>query len=41
MAPLVATRMPMHSPRAPGPRQVFYGQGPLAFIPSQPGFGYQ
>jgi polyadenylate-binding protein len=40
MAPSIAPpRMPMFPPGGPG--QVFYGQPPPAFIPPQPGFGYQ
>ncbi|KAM1002829.1 hypothetical protein ACFX2I_003226 [Malus domestica] len=39
MAP---SRMPMYPPGGPGlGQQIFYGQGPPAIIPSQPGFGYQ
>ncbi|XP_068324152.1 polyadenylate-binding protein 8-like [Pyrus communis] len=39
MAP---SRMPMYHPGGPGlGQQIFYGQGPPAIIPSQPGFGYQ
>ncbi|XP_015889862.2 polyadenylate-binding protein 4 [Ziziphus jujuba] len=41
MAPPVAARMPMYPPGATGLGQVFYGQGPPAIIPPQPGFGYQ
>lgn len=42
MAPSVAPRMPMYPPGGPGlGQQIFYGQGPPAIIPSQPGFGYQ
>ena len=42
MAPPVASRMPMYPPGGPGlGQQIFYGQGPPAIIPSQPGFGYQ
>uniref|UniRef100_A0A5B7CB83 Polyadenylate-binding protein n=1 Tax=Davidia involucrata TaxID=16924 RepID=A0A5B7CB83_DAVIN len=38
----VAPRMPMYPPGAPGyGQQLFYGQGPPAIIPPQPGFGYQ
>lgn len=38
----VAPRMPMYPPGGPGMgQQIFYGQGPPAIIPSQPGFGYQ
>ncbi|KAK3022537.1 hypothetical protein RJ639_047475 [Escallonia herrerae] len=42
MAPSVAPRMPMYPPGGPGMgQQIFYGQAPPAFIPPQPGFGYQ
>ncbi|KAF3435430.1 hypothetical protein FNV43_RR22519 [Rhamnella rubrinervis] len=42
MTPSVAPRMPMYPPGGPGiGQQIFYGQGPPAIIPSQPGFGYQ
>ncbi|KAK1276178.1 Polyadenylate-binding protein 2 [Acorus gramineus] len=42
MAPTVAPRMPMYPPGSPGlAQQMFYGQGPPAMIPAQPGFGYQ
>ncbi|OMO56629.1 hypothetical protein CCACVL1_26408 [Corchorus capsularis] len=42
MAPAVGPRMPMYPPGAPGlGQQLFYGQGPPAIIPPQPGFGYQ
>lgn len=42
MAPSVAPRMPMYPPGGPGiGQQIFYGQAPPAFIPPQPGFGYQ
>ncbi|GAV80307.1 PABP domain-containing protein, partial [Cephalotus follicularis] len=42
MGPSVAPRMPMYPPGAPGlGQQLFYGQGPPAIIPPQPGFGYQ
>ncbi|KAF5448172.1 hypothetical protein F2P56_028728 [Juglans regia] len=42
MPPSVAPRLPMYPPGAPGlGQQIFYGQGPPAIIPSQPGFGYQ
>ncbi|OVA15873.1 RNA recognition motif domain [Macleaya cordata] len=42
MAPSVAPRMPMYPPGGPGlGQQIFYGQGPPAMIPPQPGFGYQ
>ncbi|KAM6540771.1 hypothetical protein CsatB_005218 [Cannabis sativa] len=42
IAPSVAPRMPMYPPGGPGiGQQIFYGQGPPAIIPSQPGFGYQ
>ncbi|XP_063936061.1 polyadenylate-binding protein 2 isoform X2 [Daucus carota subsp. sativus] len=34
-------RMPMYPPGGPGLPQRFYGQGRPAFIPPQPGFGYQ
>ncbi|EXB54169.1 Polyadenylate-binding protein 2 [Morus notabilis] len=38
----VNPRMPMYPPGAPGlGQQLFYGQGPPALIPPQPGFGYQ
>ncbi|KAJ6671205.1 POLYADENYLATE-BINDING PROTEIN [Salix viminalis] len=41
MAPTVG-RMPMYPPTGPGlGQQIFYGQGPPAIIPPQPGFGYQ
>ncbi|KAF9675888.1 hypothetical protein SADUNF_Sadunf09G0080200 [Salix dunnii] len=41
MAPTVG-RMPMYPPNGPGlGQQIFYGQGPPAIIPPQPGFGYQ
>ncbi|KAJ6905905.1 polyadenylate-binding protein 8-like [Populus alba x Populus x berolinensis] len=41
MAPSVG-RMPMYPPTGPGlGQQIFYGQGPPAIIPPQPGFGYQ
>ncbi|KAM0943181.1 hypothetical protein DsansV1_C13g0119541 [Dioscorea sansibarensis] len=40
MAP--TPRIPMYAPGTPGMgQQVFYGQGPPALIPPQPGFGYQ
>ncbi|PIA52882.1 hypothetical protein AQUCO_01000627v1 [Aquilegia coerulea] len=42
MAPSVGPRMPMYPPGGPGlGQQIFYGQGPPAIIPPQPGFGYQ
>ncbi|KAL5753015.1 hypothetical protein ACOSP7_023190 [Xanthoceras sorbifolium] len=42
MGPAVAPRMPLYPPGAPGlGQQLFYGQGPPAMIPPQPGFGYQ
>eukprot|EP00262_Sarcandra_glabra_P012238 TRINITY_DN3114_c0_g2_i1.p1 TRINITY_DN3114_c0_g2~~TRINITY_DN3114_c0_g2_i1.p1 ORF type:complete len:659 (+),score=142.30 TRINITY_DN3114_c0_g2_i1:326-2302(+) len=42
MAPSVAPRMPMYPSGGPGlGQQIFYGQGPPAIIPPQPGFGYQ
>ncbi|KAH9695439.1 hypothetical protein WN944_028768 [Citrus x changshan-huyou] len=42
MASTVAPRMPMYPPGGPGiGQQIFYGQGPPAMIPPQPGFGYQ
>eukprot|EP00262_Sarcandra_glabra_P012239 TRINITY_DN3114_c0_g2_i2.p1 TRINITY_DN3114_c0_g2~~TRINITY_DN3114_c0_g2_i2.p1 ORF type:complete len:655 (+),score=137.81 TRINITY_DN3114_c0_g2_i2:648-2612(+) len=42
MAPSVAPRVPMYPPGGPGlGQQIFYGQGPPALIPPQPGFGYQ
>ncbi|KAF6143957.1 hypothetical protein GIB67_017565 [Kingdonia uniflora] len=42
MAPTMAPRMPMYSAGGPGMgQQIFYGQGPPAMIPPQPGFGYQ
>ncbi|KAJ9670668.1 hypothetical protein PVL29_026920 [Vitis rotundifolia] len=42
MAPSVGPRMSMYPPGAPGlGQQLFYGQGPPAIIPPQPGFGYQ
>ncbi|KAL6339228.1 hypothetical protein AAG906_024379 [Vitis piasezkii] len=42
MAPSVGPRMSMYPPGAPGlGQQLFYGQGPPALIPPQPGFGYQ
>ncbi|KAM7470648.1 hypothetical protein LguiA_008831 [Lonicera macranthoides] len=42
MASSVPPRMPMFPPGGPGlGQQVFYGQAPPAFIPPQPGFGYQ
>ncbi|QCD83283.1 polyadenylate-binding protein 8-like [Vigna unguiculata] len=42
MPPSVGPRVPMYPPGAPGiGQQIFYGQGPPAIIPSQPGFGYQ
>lgn len=38
----VGPRMPMYPPGGPGlGQQIFYGQGPPALIPPQPGFGYQ
>ncbi|ERN16610.1 polyadenylate-binding protein 2 [Amborella trichopoda] len=42
LAPSVAPRMPLYPPGNPGMgQQLFYGQGPPALIPPQPGFGYQ
>ncbi|URD99541.1 Polyadenylate-binding protein [Musa troglodytarum] len=42
MAPTVGPRVPMYPPGAPGlGQQIFYGQGPPALIPPQPGFGFQ
>ncbi|KAF9621612.1 hypothetical protein IFM89_024558 [Coptis chinensis] len=42
MAPTVGPRMPIYPPGGPGlGQQIFYGQGPPAMIPPQPGFGYQ
>lgn len=42
MTPSVGPRVPMYPPGGPGlGQQIFYGQGPPAFIPPQPGFGYQ
>ncbi|XP_068653747.1 polyadenylate-binding protein 2-like isoform X2 [Aristolochia californica] len=42
MPPTVAARVPFYPPGAPGlGQQLFYGQGPPALIPTQPGFGYQ
>ncbi|XP_014509042.1 polyadenylate-binding protein 8 [Vigna radiata var. radiata] len=42
MPPSVGPRVPMYPPGGPGiGQQIFYGQGPPAIIPSQPGFGYQ
>lgn len=42
IAPAVGPRMPMYPPGGPGlGQQIFYGQGPPAIIPPQPGFGYQ
>ncbi|OVA11248.1 RNA recognition motif domain [Macleaya cordata] len=42
IAPSVGPRMPMYPPGGPGlGQQIFYGQGPPAIIPPQPGFGYQ
>ncbi|KAF5752886.1 hypothetical protein HS088_TW01G00804 [Tripterygium wilfordii] len=42
MVPSAAPRMPIYTPGAPGlGQQLFYGQGPPAIIPSQPGYGYQ
>ncbi|XWS41878.1 hypothetical protein CRYUN_Cryun17cG0120300 [Craigia yunnanensis] len=42
IGPAVGPRMPMYPPGAPGlGQQLFYGQGPPAIIPPQPGFGYQ
>ncbi|XWS29803.1 hypothetical protein CRYUN_Cryun24cG0061700 [Craigia yunnanensis] len=42
MGPAVGPRMPMYPPGAPGlGQQLFYGQGPSAIIPPQPGYGYQ
>ncbi|OAY35493.1 polyadenylate-binding protein 2 [Manihot esculenta] len=42
MGPAVGPRMPMYPPGTPGiGQQLFYGQGPPAILPPQPGFGYQ
>lgn len=42
MAPSVAPRLPIYPPGGPGlGQQMFYGQGPPAMMPPQPGFGYQ
>ncbi|KAJ4716283.1 Polyadenylate-binding protein [Melia azedarach] len=42
MAPSVAPRLPIYPPGGPGlGQQIFYGQGPPAMMPPQPGFGYQ
>ncbi|KAJ4896992.1 Polyadenylate-binding protein 2 [Raphanus sativus] len=42
MPPGVGPRMQMYPPGGPGiGQQVFYGQGPPALIPQQPGYGYQ
>ncbi|OIV93294.1 hypothetical protein TanjilG_13121 [Lupinus angustifolius] len=42
IAPSAAPRVPLYPPGGPGiGQQIFYGQGPPAMIPSQPGFGYQ
>uniref|UniRef100_A0A1D1Y8B2 Polyadenylate-binding protein n=1 Tax=Anthurium amnicola TaxID=1678845 RepID=A0A1D1Y8B2_9ARAE len=42
MPPSVGPRVPMYAPGGPGlGQQIFYGQGPPALIPPQPGFGYQ
>ncbi|XP_057465659.1 polyadenylate-binding protein 8-like [Actinidia eriantha] len=42
MAPSVAPIMPIYPPGGPGlGQQIFYGQGPPAIMPPQPGFGYQ
>ncbi|XP_078438013.1 polyadenylate-binding protein 2-like isoform X2 [Wolffia australiana] len=42
MPPAVGPRVPMFPPGGPGlGQQIFYGQGPPALIPPQPGFGYQ
>ncbi|KAF5751188.1 polyadenylate-binding protein 2-like isoform X1 [Tripterygium wilfordii] len=42
MAASVAPRIPMFPAGSPGlGQQLFYGQGPPAMIPPQPGFGYQ
>ncbi|KAL5714001.1 poly(A) binding protein Pab2 [Ranunculus cassubicifolius] len=42
IAASVGPRMPMYPPGGPGlGQQIFYGQGPPALIPPQPGFGYQ
>ncbi|XP_077215139.1 polyadenylate-binding protein 2-like [Tasmannia lanceolata] len=41
IAPSVASRVPMYPPGGPGlGQQIFYGQGPPALMPPQPGFGY-
>ncbi|CAH8384170.1 unnamed protein product [Eruca vesicaria subsp. sativa] len=40
--PAVGPRMPMYPPGGPPMgQQLFYGQGPPAMIPPQPGYGYQ
>ncbi|KFK40021.1 hypothetical protein AALP_AA3G319900 [Arabis alpina] len=42
MPPSVGPRMQMYPPGGPGiGQQIFYGQGPPAMIPPQPGYGYQ
>ncbi|XP_037495543.1 polyadenylate-binding protein 4 [Jatropha curcas] len=42
MAPPIGPRMPIYPPGTPGiGHQLFYGQGPPAIVPPQPGFGYQ
>ncbi|XVF61210.1 hypothetical protein PTKIN_Ptkin08bG0111900 [Pterospermum kingtungense] len=42
MGPAIGPRMPIYPPGTPGlGQQLFYGQGPPAIIPPQPGFGYQ
>ncbi|KAL1219043.1 Polyadenylate-binding protein 8 [Cardamine amara subsp. amara] len=42
MPPAVGPRMPMYPPGGPPMgQQLFYGQGPPAMIPAQPGYGYQ
>ncbi|XP_042496164.1 polyadenylate-binding protein 2-like [Macadamia integrifolia] len=42
MPPSVTPHVPMYPPGGPGiGQQIFYGQGPPALIPPQPGFGYQ
>ncbi|OAY33742.1 polyadenylate-binding protein 2 [Manihot esculenta] len=42
MPPTVGPRMPIYPPGTPGiGQQLFYGQGPPAIVPPQPGLGYQ
>ncbi|KAF5736171.1 hypothetical protein HS088_TW14G00307 [Tripterygium wilfordii] len=42
LVPAAAPRMPIYPPGAPGlGQQLFYGQGPPAIVPPQPGYGYQ